>query len=236
MQYSFLIIDKNPEFVNEILALLEGFPKFFCAGTLDPEDNYLESIQKLKPQIIFVGLPFDKTNVLNFESIYELHQYAQTFPYFVGMAKDAKLAIDAIQAGFSDFLIAPHSSHNMGKCLFKFEKRNPVVAYTSVCIKSFSDYQFVELKDIIYLKADNNTTDIKLINGKKVNAYKTLKYFENSLPFYFYRIHNSYIVNVNYVSRMQVSKSKCYINYNEILPFSNTYKKNIDAILRRGNL
>lgn len=103
-----------------------------------------------------------------------------------------------------------------------------------ICIKSYGDYQFIALKDVVYLKADNNTTDFHLQNGKKLTAYKTLKHYENNLPSFFYRIHNSYIVNSNYVSRINTGKLICYLDNNEIsVSFSKTFKDNIDTIIRQ---
>ncbi len=102
-----------------------------------------------------------------------------------------------------------------------------------ICIKSYGDYQFIALKDVVYLEADNNTTDFYLVNGKKLSAYKTLKHYEHNLPSFFYRIHNSYIVNSNYVSRINTGKQLCYLNNNEIsIPFSKTFKDNIETIIR----
>jgi two-component system LytT family response regulator len=102
-----------------------------------------------------------------------------------------------------------------------------------ICIKSYGDYQFIALKDVVYLEADNNTTDFYLLNGKKLSAYKTLKHYENNLPSFFYRIHNSYIVNSNYVSRINTGKQLCYLNNNEVsVSFSKTFKENIDTIIK----
>lgn len=103
-----------------------------------------------------------------------------------------------------------------------------------ICIKSYGDYQFIALKDVVYLQADNNTTDFHLVNGKKLSAYKTLKHYENNLPSFFYRIHNSYVINSNYVSRINTGKSLCYLNNNEVsLSFTKTFKDNIDTIIRK---
>ncbi|MFP9115620.1 LytR/AlgR family response regulator transcription factor [Flavobacterium sp. RHBU_3] len=103
-----------------------------------------------------------------------------------------------------------------------------------ICIKSYGDYQFIALKDVVYLKADNNTTDFHLHSGKVLTAYKTLKHYENNLPSFFYRIHNSYIVNSYYVSRINTGKSLCYLNNNEVsVSFSKTFKDNIDAIIKK---
>jgi DNA-binding LytR/AlgR family response regulator len=67
-----------------------------------------------------------------------------------------------------------------------------------LCIKSYGDYRYIAAKDICYLHADNNSTDIHLNTGEMITAFKTLKHFEGlSVPFI--RIHNSYIVNKDYL-------------------------------------
>lgn len=237
MRSSFLIIDDDATNVKEILELFEIFPNYFCAGVVKDNQTAINQIIKVKPQLVIVRIPIKSNNVTAFfKTITELFQYLECIPYFIGLASSPDYALDAIQSGFSDYIIEPLHLHELGKMLFKFEKRNPPNIATTICIKSYSDYQFVALRDIAYLKADNNTTDIQMDNGKTVNAYKTLKHFENTLPFYFLRIHKSYIVNINHVSRIHFSKSKCYLNYNEILPFSLTYKDNIDSIIRRINI
>ena len=101
-----------------------------------------------------------------------------------------------------------------------------------ICVKSYGDYRFIEAKDICYLQADNNSTDIHLYNGEMITAFKTLKHFEGVLESPFVRIHNSYIVNIDYVSRIHTGNSVCYIkNTTTKLPFSKSYKENVDSIL-----
>lgn len=237
MRFSFIIINENEDSIKEIVGFFENFPNYFCAGIFKDNQNALNQIIKIKPQLVLFSIP-DKTNQNSFglKSIEELFQYAETIPYFIAISNSGNIALEAIQSGVSDFILNPLSLNAIGKSLFKFEKRTPPNAINSICIKSYSDYQFVALQDIVYLKADNNTTDIKLDNGKIINAYKTLKHFENTLPFYFLRIHKSYIVNIHYVSRIHFSKAKCYMNYNEILPFSINYRDNIDSIVRKINI
>lgn len=237
MRFSFLLIDDNTNRIEETLELFENFPNYFCAGIIKDNQTAINQIIKVKPQLVLNRIPVKSSegNLL-FTTISELFQYIDIVPYFIGLASSPDYALEAIQSGFSDYIVDPLLLHQLGKSLFRFEKRNRPASITTICIKSYSDYQFVALKDIAYLKADNNTTDIRLYNGKTVNAYKTLKHFENILPFHFLRIHKSYIVNINHVSRIHFSKSKCYLNYNEILPFSLTYRDNIDAIIRKTNI
>lgn len=101
-----------------------------------------------------------------------------------------------------------------------------------ICVKSYGDYRFIEAKDICYLQADNNSTDIHLFNGEMITAFKTLKHFEGVLTSPFVRIHNSYIVNIDFVSRIHTGNSVCYIKNTTIkLPFSKSYKENVDSII-----
>ncbi|MNQ67366.1 Transcriptional regulatory protein YehT [compost metagenome] len=237
MRFSYLIIDDNATNTKKTLELFENFPNYFCAGVVKDSQTAINQIIKVKPQLVIVRIPIKSNKTTTFfKTITELFQYAESIPYFIALASSPNYALEAIQAGFSDYMIEPLYLHELGKMLFKFEKRSPPNIATTICIKSYSDYHFVALQDVTYLKADNNTTDIQMDNGKTVNAYKTLKHFESTLPFYFLRIHKSYIVNINHVSRIHFSKSKCYLNYNEILPFSLTYKDNIDTIIRKINI
>jgi DNA-binding LytR/AlgR family response regulator len=101
-----------------------------------------------------------------------------------------------------------------------------------ICIKSYGDYRYIDAKDICYFQADNNSTDIHLNNGEMVTAFKTLKHFEGILSHPFIRIHNSYIVNRNHISRIHTGNAVCYIKNTPIkLPFSKSYKGNVDLII-----
>lgn len=101
-----------------------------------------------------------------------------------------------------------------------------------ICVKSYGDYRYMNASDISYFQADNNSTDIFLASGEMITAFKTLKHFESVLTHPFVRIHNSYIINQNYIARIHNGNSVCYIkNSPKKIPFSKTYKANVDAII-----
>jgi DNA-binding LytR/AlgR family response regulator len=107
-------------------------------------------------------------------------------------------------------------------------KEQPLI----ICVKSYGDYRYIDAKDICYLQADNNSTDIHLNSGEMITAFKTLKHFEGVLQYPFVRIHNSYILNIDFVSRIHTGNSVCHIkNTTTKLPFSKSYKENIDKII-----
>ncbi len=235
MQYSYLIIDDNDDNVKEILASFEGFPEYYCAGIATNKEEAVNKILELEPQIVFIEVASKKRgSKLSLSIISDLYQFLDILPYFVVLTSTPKYAFDAMKAGVSDYLLKPLSTIELRKTLLKFQKTNPVVANNTICIRSYGDYQFISLHDIVYLKADNNTTDFYLQNGRKLTAYKTLKHYEANLPLFFFRIHNSYIVNSNYISRINTGKSLCYLSHSDIsISFSKTFKENVDAIIRK---
>ncbi|MEH6746385.1 MAG: LytTR family DNA-binding domain-containing protein [Maribacter arcticus] len=67
-------------------------------------------------------------------------------------------------------------------------------------------FQILNVSEILYCKADDNYTEIYLLN-KKILVSKTLKYFEDALAeFPFARVHKSFLVNVNEVVKYRRGK------------------------------
>lgn len=101
-----------------------------------------------------------------------------------------------------------------------------------ICIKSYGDYRYIESSAICYLKADNNSTDIHLKSGDVITAFKTLKTFETVLTWPFYRVHNSYIVNLKSIARIHTGTATLYLKGGNVkIPFSKSYKSNIEQII-----
>lgn len=67
-------------------------------------------------------------------------------------------------------------------------------------------FQVLNIAEILYCKADDNYTEIYLLN-KKILVSKTLKYFEDALNEYpFARVHKSFLVNINEVVKYRKGK------------------------------
>jgi two-component system LytT family response regulator len=63
---------------------------------------------------------------------------------------------------------------------------------------------FVNTADILYCEAQGNYTNVVLQDGKKIVASKTLGDFENQFAGRnFFRIHHSYMINMNRVKEFQ---------------------------------
>lgn len=71
-----------------------------------------------------------------------------------------------------------------------------------ITIPQQDGFEVLNTADILYCKADDNYTEIYLNTDKKKLVSKTLKYFQDALSdSSFARVHKSYLVNVNEVTK-----------------------------------
>ncbi|MBG6109269.1 DNA-binding LytR/AlgR family response regulator [Flavobacterium sp. CG_23.5] len=263
MNYSYIIIDDNQESVLNTKAVADGFSELIFVAEANNYTAGLNLILEHQPDLIFLEIDSaKKESNLSLNLINELHRYLQVIPKIIITTSKKDLAFEAIQYGVTDYLLKPLMKIDFIKLILKLNKSEiqsqttteqsiildeiptnlPQQKPTSeekpliLCVKSYGDYRYIDAKDICYLQADNNSTDIHLNNGEMITAFKTLKHFEGILSAPFIRIHNSYIVNRNYISRIHTGNTVCYIKNTTVkLPFSKSYKSNIDLIISEFN-
>ena len=232
MKHPYIIIDDDRESVSKLQAHFEEFSNYFLLGTANNYNDGVNLVLEQKPKIVFLEInPKNKKSNLSLGLVNELYRFVKVMPKIVVLTKSREFAFEAIKHEVFDYLTKPLSIHELRKTIIKFE-RNTEDLPTTISIKSYGDYRFIDTEDIVYAKADNNSTDIYMNNGDMITAFKTMKHFENTLPSEFVRIHNSYIVNMNYIARIHLGNSVCYIKNSKIqLPFSKSYKKNVDLLI-----
>ncbi|PSG91545.1 LytR/AlgR family response regulator transcription factor [Aurantibacter aestuarii] len=125
-------------------------------------------------------------------------------------------AIDALNAHASYYLMKPIEIDELIKAVNYVEsiklKENALqekilVPITTgvqgkITIPQQDGFEILETKDIMFCKADDNYTEIYLNTNKKKVVSKTLKYFDEILADSgFARIHKSYLVNINEITK-----------------------------------
>ena len=258
MNYTYIIIDDDPESVLKTKAIASEFSELNFLASADNYADGVNLILGLMPKLIFLEIePNDKNSNLSLQIINGLLMYLKELPKIVITTKKKDFAFDCIKYEVFDYLLKPLSVLDFVKLIHKLNKtntedevvlvqnpkarKNPISENNGskntkksfiLCVKSYGDHRYIDSDDICYFHADNNSTDIHLKNGEMITAFKTLKHFETVLTNPFIRIHNSYIVNRHHISRIHTGNSLCYIKKTTIkLPFSKSYKTNIDFII-----
>ncbi|MFC0781132.1 LytR/AlgR family response regulator transcription factor [Flavobacterium sp. HJSW_4] len=256
-KHSYIIIDDDAESILKTQTTASGFSELSFIGSASNFQDGLNLVLEHKPNLIFLEIePQNLSSHLSLTFISELHRFFQQIPKIIVTTKLKEKAFDAIQYGVFDYLLKPVAPNDLLKTILKLNKANletqiapfreeqvsvivdagtipqNIQKPLTICIKSYGDYRYLNAEDICYFQADNNSTDIYLNTGEMITAFKTLKHFESVLTYPFIRIHNSYVINRNYISRIHSGNSICYIkNSTKKIPFSKTYRTNVEQII-----
>jgi two-component system LytT family response regulator len=174
----------------------------------------IEAINSLQPDIVFLDIEMPVMNgFLLLQNV--------TFKKFELIFTTAydHYAIKAIRFSALDYLLKPIEIEDLKNAVNRAtEKRTtPTSAhqldillenlaikpnsFQKIAIPTTDGLQFIKISDILYLEANMNYTYVATAS-KKFIVCQTLKIFEEMLPAdTFIRIHNSYIINKNFVEK-----------------------------------
>lgn len=126
--------------------------------------------------------------------------------------------------------------------LLKQKVETPVLANSNVLqqlflVEAASQIQFLQVCEIVYLKADKNYT--KFVCNKKTElvSTKTIKYHEAKLPTtLFFRIHHGYLINLHHLQAIKKNTELIAIMSNgHTIPISIRKKKEILTLIQQSN-
>ena len=175
----------------------------------------LEAIEKLKPDLVFLDIEMPVMN--GFELLEQLSNIS--FPIIFTTSYD-QYAIKAIRFSALDYLLKPIDPKELISAVKKVqeERHLPIpeqfqillnqiqgkgVGFSKIAVPTAEGFELIYAEQIICCEANDNYTHFFLKNKNKIIACRTLKEIEEQLqgfPF-FVRVHNSYLVNLNEVTR-----------------------------------
>jgi two-component system LytT family response regulator len=178
-------------------------------------ENAVIAIETYQPDLVFLDIQMPNKN--GFELFKEIKDI--NFEVIFTTAH-SEYAIEAIKRSALDYLLKPINYIDLLGAVTRYENKSKKegqqkqfnvllenidkgdIAHKKMAISTDAGIEFVKYNSIIFLEAQNNYTKINLIDGTSIIASKTLKYFEELLPSeLFFRIHKTYLVNMNFVKR-----------------------------------
>lgn len=172
----------------------------------------VKSIHKNKPQLVFLDIEMPGHSGLELLDFFDEKEVDFSIIFTTAYNH---YAIQAFKLSAVDYLLKPIEPEELENAIERYKKNTDKKDY-SVLKQNLSDtsplkiglptsnsIKFVNVDDIIYLKADGSYTHVFIKNGISVTVCKNLKYFEDILissPGQFFRCHKSYIVNISTIS------------------------------------
>jgi two-component system LytT family response regulator len=212
-----IIIDDESKSIQTLAILLEHYYEDIeILATAHSMKSGLKVIEQYKDQvdILFVDIQMpegdgfhllQRVPAINFQII-----FTTAYDHY---------AIKAIKFSALDYLLKPIDNTELGSALTKYraiknKERMPASIvnfkealqekrmFEKLAVSTLSDIIFIKLEDILYMKSSNNYTTLFFETRQEMISSRNIGYYEELLEeHHFYRVHNSYLVNLKKVER-----------------------------------
>lgn len=153
-----------------------------------------------------------------------------------------EFAIKALKHEAIDYLLKPIDSDDLNDTIKKIKKYNLKFFNSTRIEEALSSFNakfdtkkitintdgkliFLNVDDVLFVESDGNYSTIVTKNGQKILITKKLKEVNELLPeHYFFRIHNSYIVNLNKIKEFIKTEGYVVMESNHKIPVARQRK------------
>lgn len=217
MKYQAIIVEDEQLNRDFLLNLLQEFcPHIEVAATAATVNEAVAAIRAHEPQIVFLDIELQTATGFDVLEMVRDHRFEIIFT----TAYD-HYAIKAIRFSAIDYLLKPINYEELTRAVSKAIEamkikqqddrlellmrnvRIPVGDDFSISLSTSEGIEYIPLTQISYLEAKGPYTTFFLKNGNNMIVCKHLKEYEMMLTEHgFFRLHNSYIVNMKEVKKM----------------------------------
>jgi two-component system LytT family response regulator len=203
------------------LEMMEWLLKTYCPqvqieAMCNAASKGIEAINKFKPDLVFLDIEMPHMNGFDM-----LEQFDKLFFDVVFCTAYDQFAIKAFKYSALNYLLKPVDPDDLKETIRRIEEKKsspsreqidllfqnirqtvskPVVQ--RIALTTGDGMIFVPTQDILYCQAESNYTSVALVGGKKILVSKVLKEIDETLSGPdFFRIHNSYLINLNHIKK-----------------------------------
>ena len=242
-----VIVDDDPgnRALNRRL-LNEYFPDISVAAEADSVKTAVAAIKKFKPDLVLLDIEIIGGS--GFQVLQQLKPY--TFKVVFITAFD-NFAIKAFKFSAMDYILKPVNEVEFQQALQhvlqsidseeSIQKQNEYLLdyykketqQGKIVLRTAEALHVVDMAEIVYCRSDNAYTSFYLVSGEEIIVSKSLKEYSGILGDYgFFRPHQSYLVNLNYVKKVDKGDGGFVVmKTGKEIPLSSRQKKRIIALL-----
>lgn len=210
------IIEDNPSVKRTLIQLIKDYcPEVSIVGEAENVKEGIQLLENLKTDIVFLDVEMPDGTGFDILKNIENIDFQVIFT-----TSHEKYAIKAIKYSAIDFLLKPVDPEELVEAIDK-AKQNTDQNYStekianllktleskseepkSIILRDKYGIQSVDLDEITHLESHGSYTKFYLTSGETLMISKGLKEYESLLPNeQFFRCHQSYLINMNYLKR-----------------------------------
>ena len=193
----------------------------------------LDYLEKNTPDCLFLDIEMPAMD--GFQFIQKITN--KNFPVVITTAYN-QYAIKALKNEAIDYLLKPIDSDDLSETIAKIKKFNQKhfsadklekilmnfnnnAVQKKITINTDGKLLFLENHEVLYAESDGNYTTLFLTDGQKILLTKKLKEVNEMLPKEcFFRVHNSYIINLNKIKEFLKTDGYVVLSSDHKIPVS----------------
>lgn len=195
-------------------------------GTARGVEEAFSVINNKKPKLILLDIQLKDGNGFDL-----LEKFAAPAFKVIFITAFDQYAVKAFKYSALDYLLKPIDPDGLVQSIQKFQKdqqqqlklealKKNRKSLDTLILKTQESYHLVKTKDIIYCQSEGNYTTFYINGGLRVLVSKPIKYFAELLEGqHIYRVHQSYLINLNWVMRYDKS-GYVHLKNNAVVPVS----------------
>ncbi len=211
-KYKVIIIDDEELARALVTRYVEAYPMLDIVATCSNGFEGLKAIEEHQPDLVFLDIQMPKLTG------FEMLELVEKQPLVVFTTAYDAFAIKAFEENAIDYLLKPFSADRFDKSIQKAldllalkaplpkigeEIQLQKEGLDRIAIKQGSKIHIFSTEHVFYIESNGDYVLIHTNEGRFIKE-KTMKYYETNLDSRsFVRIHRSYIVNVNYIQRIE---------------------------------
>lgn len=220
-KYSCIIIDDEWHAI-ELLKLLVNMlnSNLEIINTYTSWSKAVEGLRSIECDILFLDISIEGKNGMD---LLKLVPDLQSEVIFTTAYSD--YAINAIKLSPCGYLLKPIDEIELGitidKAISRLQQKRlakqqaaPVVEKVGIYNNKGIDY--VDVKDIIYFESINQYTKVVTLETEFISSYHLGKFNNITDNYPFYKVHRSYVINLNYILRYETTGIVILSNKKEI--------------------
>lgn len=215
-----IIVDDEKHCIDDVMRLLQKVQdKIVLIGTATNVEDALNLVNEKEPDLVFLDVQLgNKTG-------FDFLKFFKNIPFeIIFTTAFEKYAIDAFKFSAFDYLLKPidlevfnntilrfgnkyNNDHQQKKIEVLFDALQKETLPKKLILPTLTGFELIRISDILYCKGDVNYSHIQLMDNNRFVVSKTLKSIEELLTEHeFYRIHKTYLVNLNHIKKYHKGK------------------------------
>ena len=243
-----IIEDENKSLLT-LQTLLERYcTEVLVVGSGNSVENGVKVIEELKPELVFLDISMPDGDAFDL-----LNRIGKVEFEIIFITAYNDFALKAFEFSALHYLLKPINYRELEEAVQRYlrlrhatqmQSRLEVLNHTlrsnfdKISLPSNDGLIIVEIKEIMRLEAAGNYSTVFMHNGESIIVTKTLNQFEDILgDLNFIRIHNTHLINMQYVKKYQRGQGGTVTLSNGIsLSVSRTRKNDFIEALKNQSL